>query len=47
METQQNKRGGPGRRAEDRRQVQDPDYRGPERRSGADRRSGSDRRIAL
>ncbi|NIJ35477.1 hypothetical protein FHR22_000126 [Sphingopyxis panaciterrae] len=37
------KRGGPDRRSEDRRAAQDPDYKGGERRK-ADRRSGKDRR---
>lgn len=32
------------RRKEERRKNADPDYRGPERRSGEDRRSGDDRR---
>ena len=36
-----------GRRSDDRRKAQDPDYKGPERRSGADRRSGTDRRIVF
>lgn len=35
-----------GRRREDRRKAQDPNYNGPERRSGVDRRSGQDRRTA-
>ena len=31
----------------DRRQKDDPDYNGPERRSGVDRRSGKDKKIIL
>lgn len=29
----------------DRRRFNDPDYNGPERRSGKDRRTGKDRRV--
>lgn len=35
-----------GRRREDRRKAQNPDYTGPERRSGEERRSDVDRRSA-
>ncbi|WP_200879087.1 hypothetical protein [Sphingopyxis sp. MWB1] len=44
MEPTEDKAAAAGRRREDRRQAQDPDYTGPERRSGEDRRSGGDRR---
>lgn len=43
MMSEDDKRGGPDRRSNDRRTEEDPDYKGPDRRKG-DRRSGKDRR---
>jgi hypothetical protein len=47
MEPKSEQRNGEGRRREDRRKGVDPDYAGPERRSGIDRRSAVDRRAAV
>ncbi|WP_167346261.1 hypothetical protein [Sphingopyxis macrogoltabida] len=43
MMSDDDKRGGPDRRSDERRIADDPGYKGPERRKG-DRRSGKDRR---